>query len=117
MTDRPNIFKSEAMHAAAERAREANPNKDLILDLREEMGRISAQISTLMTEDEKYANLLAFVFGGDNEELAASFMSGRELTEHLSELIDYEVETPMSRAVLSEVYARLDPEAATREEP
>lgn len=117
MTDRPDILKSDRLREAAERARQANPNRDLIEQLRTELGAISAQISTLVTEDEKAANLMQAIFAGDDERLAASFMSGRELATHLGDLIDYDTETLMSQAILSEVFQRLDPEHGTREEP
>lgn len=103
-----HILNEEQLMAHREAARAANPNRQLIDDLRTQSRALSDQILSLMSEDERYCNLMmALSAGFDSRVAAVSLMSDGELTGHLYSLFVDHANTPIDEAILDEAIKRL----------
>lgn len=109
MTKRPlHILNQEQVEAHREAAREANPNKAKIDELREQMSSLSQEISKLVSDDEKYYNILMFLSKDyDSRKAAVSLMSNQEIGEHMSHLFFEHTKGEIDETILMEALERL----------
>jgi len=101
------IINAEQIDAHRESARLCNPNRAKIEELKAQANAIWAQISPLISEDEKYYNLMMGLATFDEKEAAVKCMENNELCEHLANLFFDKTEGELDEAILSEALERL----------
>lgn len=102
------IVNAEQLEAAREAARAANPNLARIDDLRAQIATLSREVGALVSDDEKYCNLMLFLSKDfDSRSAAVRVMSDGEIADHLFGLFIDHAEDEISEAILDEAMARL----------
>lgn len=107
------VLNPEQLEAHRDAARAANPNTLRINELRAQTAALSTEILSLMSEQEKYCNLMmALSASFDSRVAAVSLMSNHEIAEHLYSLFIDQTRNEVDEAVLSEAMTRLGWEPA-----
>lgn len=102
------ILNAEQISAHREAARLRNPNAKEIESLRAEIAALSARISGLISEDEKYLNILSALSEDfDSRTAAVKCMEDAEIADHLGELFFEHTRTEVDEAILTEAMTRL----------
>lgn len=102
------IINHEQVEAHKEAARLRNPHLNRIESLRAQIKALSDEMSSLISDEEKYYNLLTFLSTDfDSRVAAVKVMTDAELADHLGELFFQHTKTEVDEAILMETLDRL----------
>lgn len=101
------IFNAEQIEAQCESAHKSNPNLKRIEEIRYEIKKLAKELSLLITDDEKYLNVLNWFANTNEKNAAASLMSNQELGSHLILVFYQYIGNGMDEAIFNEMLNRL----------
>ena len=101
------IFNAEQIEAKQVDARNANPNKKEIEEIYKQIKILYSKISLLLSEDEKYLNILNWFANTTEKRAAASLMSNKELGYHFISIFSEHLMGQMDDAIFEEVLNRI----------
>jgi len=104
---KPFILSEDKLEEQRLLAANKNPNKERIDAIHLEMRALSTELHSLLSETEKYCNLMLALANFDHKDKAASFMSNEEICSHMISLFEEHTQNDMDRAILDEALARL----------
>lgn len=107
MTNPKYIINIEQIEAMQDDAANKNPNKDKIVELRVQSKKITDEIMSLMSPQEKWTNLMLALATFDNKDKAVSFMSNQELGDHVYNLFSEYCCNSLDSAILDELLKRV----------
>lgn len=101
------IINPEQIEAHRQAERDKNPNKERLDEIRKQQVALSTESLSLMTEREKYYNLMLALASFEEYDSAVSFMSNKELCEHMFNLFSEHLKTGLDSAIFDETLKRL----------
>lgn len=107
MTKSKFIINPEQCEARRQELRAANPHKEKIAEIQTKILELATEKADLISNEEKYLNLMLMLAPFDNKPLAVSFMSNQELGDHLSSLFFDKTENDLDEAILIETLNRI----------